>query len=137
MLKPRSAAEYGVLVLAAAVAGAMAGTPVWAGQVQAETSAPVESSSVTADQASASLDSHHHYNSPAGRANDALMITEVASALIKDGIARRGNPIIVDCDHGKILLTGVVKSPAEARRAGNIAAREPGVVAVTNRLTWQ
>lgn len=136
MLKLCSAAKYGKLVLAAAVAGAMAGTPVFAGQVQAETGAPVESSSITTDKASASLESHHHYNSPAGRANDALMITEVASALIKDGIAR-GNPIIVDCDHGKILLTGVVKSSAEAMRAGNIAAREPGVVAVTNRLTWQ
>ena len=106
-----------------------------AGQVRAEEGKSVESSSVTTDHDSVNLEGHHHYQSAADRANDALLITEVKSALADDGVAE-DSPIVVDCDHGKILLSGVMKSAEDAKRAGNIAARAPGVVAVKNQLSW-
>jgi osmotically-inducible protein OsmY len=43
----------------------------------------------------------------------------------------------VDCDHGKIRLSGVIGSAEDAHRAGSIAAGAPGVVAVQNQLTWR
>jgi osmotically-inducible protein OsmY len=121
------------MVLIAAVAGILAGTQMLAGQVQAGSTAV--SNSVATDNDSVNLEAHHHYQSAADRANDALLITEVKSALADDGVADN-SPIIVDCDHGKILLTGVMKSAEDAKRAGNIAASAPGVAAVKNQLTW-
>jgi len=135
MFKLRSAAKYRGLVLVAAVAGILAGTQMRASQIQAEEGKSAESSSVTTENDSASLEAHHHYQSAAERANDALLITEVKSALGNDGVAR-DSPIVVDCDHGKILLSGVMKSAEDAKRAGQIAASAPGVVAVKNQLTW-
>jgi hyperosmotically inducible protein len=105
------------------------------GQARAEDGKSVESSSVTTDNESATLEGHHQYQSPADRANDALLITEVKSALAEDGVAE-DSPIVVDCDHGKILLSGIMKSAADAQRAGNIAASAAGVVGVKNQLTW-
>jgi hypothetical protein len=58
----------------------------------------VSSSSVTTDHDSANLGGHHHYLSSAERANDALLITEVKSALSDDGVAH-DVAIVVDCDH--------------------------------------
>jgi osmotically-inducible protein OsmY len=78
----------------------------------------------------------HHYLNPAERANDDLLITEVKSKLAKDGVADN-EPVAVDCDHGKIRLSGVIGSAEDARRAGSIAAGAPGVVAVQNQLTWR
>jgi osmotically-inducible protein OsmY len=78
----------------------------------------------------------HHYLNPAERAKDALLITEVKSGLAKDGVADN-RPVAVDCDHGKVRLSGVIGSAADAQRAGNIAASAPGVVAVQNQLTWR
>ncbi len=131
----RSADKCRRLVVVAAVAGVLAGTHILAGQVRAEEGKSAESSSVTTENDSVSLEAHHHYQSAAERANDALLITEVKSALAEDGVAEN-SPIIVDCDHGKILLSGVMKSAEEAKRAGNIAASVPGVVAVKNQLSW-
>jgi len=135
MFNLRSTAKCGRLVLVAAVAGILAGSQMLASQVQAEEGKSVESSSVTTGNDSVKLEAHHHYQSAAERANDALLITEVKSALAEDGVAE-DSPVVVDCDHGKILLTGIMKSAADAKRAGNIAASAPGVVAVTNQLTW-
>ena len=104
------------------------------GQVQAEEHKSVESSSTT-DNGRVNLEAHHHYQSAADRANDALLITEVKSALADDGVAE-DSPIVVDCDHGNILLSGVMKSAGDAKRARNIAASAPGVVGVKNQLTW-
>ncbi len=81
-----------------------------------------------------SLEGHHHYNSEAERANDALLKTEVKTKVADDGVAE-DSAVVVDCDHGTILLSGV-KSAEDAKHAGNIAARAPGVVAVKNQLTW-
>jgi osmotically-inducible protein OsmY len=135
MFSLRSTAKYGRLLSVSAVVGILAGTQMLAGQVQAEEGKSVESSSVATDHDSVNLEGHHHYQSPADRANDALLITEVKSALAEDGVAE-DSPIVVDCDHGKILLSGVMKSAEDAKRAGNIAARAQGVVAVKNQLTW-
>jgi len=135
MFNLRSTAKCGRLVLVAAVAGTLAGTQMLAGQVQAEEGKSVESSSVTTENNSVNLEAHHHYQSAADQANDALLITEVKGALADDGVAK-DSPIVVDCDHGKILLSGVMKSAEDAKRAGNIASSAPDVVAVKNQLTW-
>jgi hypothetical protein len=78
----------------------------------------------------------HHYNSPAERANDDLLITEVKSSLADEGISD-GYPVEVDCDHGTIQLSGVVASADEARAAQALALNTKGVVAVQNKLTWR
>ena len=78
----------------------------------------------------------HHYQNPAERAKDAVLITEVKSELAKDGVAD-DQPVAVDCDHGKIRLSGIIGTAEDAQRAGSIAAGAPGVVAVQNQLTWR
>jgi BON domain-containing protein len=82
------------------------------------------------------VNAEHHYNSPAERANDALLITEVKNALAHDGVAD-GYPVAVDCDHGKIMLSGVVKTAQDAKHAGDIAAAAEGVTGVNDQLTWR
>jgi len=134
MFNVRSAA-CGRFVLVAATAGVLAGTQMFAGQIQAQESQSGESSSVTTENDSVNLEGHHHYQSAADRANDALLITEVKSALADDGVAD-DSPITVDCDHGKVLLSGIMNSAEDAKRAGTIAAGAPGVIAVKNQLTW-
>ncbi len=94
-----------------------------------------DSNSATRENDSVNVTAEHHYNSPAERANDDLLITEVKSALAKDGVAD-GYLVAVDCDHGKILLSGVVKSARDAKHAGDIAAAAPGVTGVTDQLKW-
>ena len=78
----------------------------------------------------------HHYNSPAERANDALIITEVKTSLADQGITDR-YPVAVDCDHGTVQLTGVVASADAARQATILAQNIQGVVDVKNQLTWR
>src|SRR5580704_6768169 len=95
-----------------------------------------ESSNSTArENDSVNVKAEHHYNSPAERANDDLLITEVKSALAHDGVAD-GYLVAVDCDHGKIMLSGVVKSARDAKHAGDIAAGAQGVTGVNDQLTW-
>ncbi len=94
-----------------------------------------DSSSVSREHDSVNVKADHHYNSPAERANDDLLITEVKSALARDGVAN-GYPVAVDCDHGKIMLSGVVKSAQDAKHAGDIAAAAQGVTGVNDQLTW-
>ena len=65
-----------------------------------------------------------------------MLITEVKSALADDGVGD-DSAIVVDGDHGKVLLSGeMMKSADDASHAGDIAAHAPGVVAVKNQLTW-
>ena len=92
-------------------------------------------SDVSRENDSVKVQAQHHYNSPAERANDDLLITEVKSALANDGVAD-GYLVAVDCDHGKILLSGVVKSARDAKHAGDIAAAAQGVTGVNDQLTW-
>jgi osmotically-inducible protein OsmY len=130
-----AAAKCVRLALVGAITIVLAGTQVPAGQVQAAEGNSVESSSVNAEHDSANLEGHHHYLSSDERANDALLITEVKSALAEDGVGK-DVAIVVDCDHGKILLSGVMKSAADAKHAADVAAGAPGVIAVKNQLTW-
>lgn len=78
----------------------------------------------------------HIYSSPAERANDDLLITEVKSSLAERGISD-GYPVEVDCDHGTVQLSGVVASADDARQAEVIASNTRGVVSVKNKLTWR
>jgi hypothetical protein len=77
----------------------------------------------------------HHYDSPADEANDALLITEVKSALAN---ADLGQPyaITVDADHGTVILTGEVPNHESAGRMYQIAAQCDGVKAVQSHLDW-
>jgi osmotically-inducible protein OsmY len=103
--------------------------------VRAEAGTTDSSNSSSREHDSVDVTAEHHYNSPAERANDALLITEVKSALADDGVADN-YPVAVDCDHGKVLLSGVVKSARDAKHAGDIAAAAQGVTGVKNQLTW-
>jgi|SRR5208337_2113524 len=118
-------------VVATLVIGSSIG--LLAANARAETSTTGASNSAEHD--SVNVATEHHYNSPAERANDALLITEVKSALADDGVAD-GYPVVVDCDHGTVLLSGVVKSARDAKHAGDIAAAAQGVAGVKNQLTW-
>jgi osmotically-inducible protein OsmY len=93
------------------------------------------SNSASRENYSVQVKAEHHYNSPAERANDDLLITEVKSALAHDGVGD-GYLIAVDCDHGKIVLSGVVKSARDAKHAGDIAAAAAGVTGVNDQLRW-
>ena len=104
--------------------GAWVGGGLFAANARAETDTTAASNSASRENDSVNVRAEHHYNSPAERANDALLITEVKSALA------------VDCDHGKVLLSGVVKSAEDARHAGDVAAAAQGVTGVKNQLTW-
>ena len=113
----------------------MLGPGVFAGQVLAQQQTTASNATSGQDD-SVQTSASHHYQSPAERAKDALLITEVKMGLAKDGVAG-DYPVAVDCDHGKIRLSGVIGSAEDAQHAGDIAAAAPGVVAVTNQLTWR
>ena len=120
-------------VLSAVAIGSIVG--LFAVNVCADPGATDSSNSVSREHDSVNVAAEHHYNSPAERANDAMLITEVKSALADDGVADN-YPVAVDCDHGKVLLSGVVKSQRDAKHAGEIAAAAQGVTGVKNQLTW-
>jgi osmotically-inducible protein OsmY len=101
----------------------------------AQTAGSDSASDVSRENDSVNVKAEHHYNSPAERANDDLLITAVKSALAHDGVAD-GYLVAVDCDHGKIMLSGVVKSARDAKHAGDIAAGAQGVTGVNDQLTW-
>jgi osmotically-inducible protein OsmY len=121
-------------VPALAVALFIGGGP-FAANVRAQP-ATTDSNSAFRRNDSVKVNAEHHYNSPAERANDALLITEVKNALANDGVAD-GYPVAVDCDHGKVMLSGVVKSAQDAKHAGDIAAAAEGVTGVNDQLTWR
>jgi hypothetical protein len=92
--------------------------------------------SVTLEHDNVQTSAEHHYNSPAERAKDDLLITEVKSSLAERGISEQ-YPVEVDADHGMVQLSGVVASPDKAREAESIAMNTKGVVGVKNNLTWR
>jgi len=92
--------------------------------------------SITLEDDSVQTSAEHRYNSPAERAKDDLLITEVKSSLAERGISDR-YPVEVDCDHGTIQLSGVVASADAAREAEAIALNTRGVVGVKDKLTWR
>jgi osmotically-inducible protein OsmY len=77
----------------------------------------------------------HTYSSEAARANDAMLITEVKSALSKSGVTEN-QAVVVDCDHGTVTLAGAVASASAAHQAVQIASAVQGVRSVNSKLTW-
>jgi osmotically-inducible protein OsmY len=124
-----------IRALAIFALGSVVGGGLLAATAFAEQGTTAASNSESRENDSVNVRAEHHYNSPAERANDALLITEVKSALADDGVAD-DYVVAVDCDHGKVLLSGVVKSAEDARHAGDIAAAAQGVAGVKNQLTW-
>jgi hypothetical protein len=98
--------------------------------------ATITNRSVTLEHDNVQTSAEHHYNSPAERAKDDLLITEVKSSLAERGISEQ-YPVEVDADHGMVQLSGVVASPDKAREAESIAMNTKGVVGVKNNLTWR
>jgi len=127
-------ARFAGLMLACCVAAGSLFVPYACAQ---QTPPPVVTTdrSLTVENDKVQTSAAHHYNSPAERANDDLLITEVKSSLAEDGISA-GYPVEVDCDHGTIQLSGVVASADAASRAQSIALETHGVVGVKNKLTW-
>ena len=107
-----------------------------AARKQAVLPATTTNQSITLEHDDVQTSAEHHYNSPAERAKDDLLITEVKSSLAEQGISDQ-YPVEVDCDHGTIQLSGVVASADEAREAESIALNTRGVVGVKNKLTWR
>jgi osmotically-inducible protein OsmY len=92
--------------------------------------------SMTVEHDQVRTSAEHRYNSPAERAKDDLLITEVKSSLAERGISDQ-YPVEVDCDHGTIQLSGVVATADDARKAEAIALNTRGVVGVKDKLTWR
>lgn len=110
--------------------------PADAPDAASHVAATVNNQSMTIEHDIARTSNEHRYNSPAERANDDLLITEVKSSLAQQGISDR-YPVEVDCDRGTIQLSGVVASADDARQAQSIALNTRGVVGVKNKLTWR
>jgi osmotically-inducible protein OsmY len=104
--------------------------------VAANAEEPASSKSLSVEQEHLKTVQKHHYDSPADRAQDALLITEVKSVLAEDGVAD-GHAVEVDCDHGRVRLSGAVDSAADAKHAEQLASSVQGVSGVDNRLIWR
>lgn len=104
--------------------------------VTANAPATTTNQSMTIEHDKVQTSAEQLYNSPAERANDDLLITEVKSSLAERGISDQ-YPVEVDCDHGTILLSGVVATADQARQAETIALQTRGVVGVKDKLTWR
>jgi hypothetical protein len=113
-------------------------TTVVADSPGSATGAPARTTneSITLEHDDVQTSAEHHYNSPADRAKDDLLITEVKSSLAERGISDQ-YPVQVDADHGMIQLSGVVASADKAREAQSIALNTKGVVGVKNNLNWR
>jgi osmotically-inducible protein OsmY len=90
--------------------------------------------SIQSENLSAHSEQDTVYASPADRANDALLITEVKASLAEDGVAE-GYPITVDAAHGVVTLTGVLGSRQDVAHAIVLARSCDGVKDVQSRLT--
>ena len=127
--------------VAVSVLAAVASSPWRALPANAQQKGPPPSAPVSSYQSHSSEEDHahseatHRYSSEADRAQDALLITEVKAALADDGITD-GHAVVVDCDHGVVLLAGAIGSAADAQRAVAVASSVDGVVAVKNHLKW-
>lgn len=108
-------------------------------QAQQEMPAPAHDAatkSINLEHDTVQTSAEHHYNSPAERAHDDLIVTEVNASIAGEGISN-GYPVEVDCDHGKVQLSGVVASADDAKRATELAQTVQGVAAVNSQLTWR
>jgi osmotically-inducible protein OsmY len=109
-----------------------------AGPLDAQDSAEPPTStfqSRSQEEEHAHSDTVHQYASEATRANDAMLIAAVKTALRNDGVTR-GHAVVVDCDHGTVTLAGAVASAGDAHHAAQVASSVDGVAGVNNKLTW-
>src|SRR5215470_8130834 len=74
-----------------------------------------DSEAVHQEELSAQSAAKHHYNSPAERAEDDLLIVKVKAA-IADADLADNSPMTVDADHGRVTLTGVLESREDVQR---------------------
>jgi osmotically-inducible protein OsmY len=123
-------------VASGVAAGLILAIRVHAQQATPPENAPATTQSTRLEHDTVQSSAAHHYNSPAERANDALIITEVKTSLADQGITDR-YPVAVDCDHGAVQLTGVVASANAAKQAVTLAQNIQGVTEVKNQLTWR
>lgn len=142
MLIDKSSLLRRAFVVAAISAFAATGTslcrslPANAQQDVSPPSAPVSTyQSRSSEEDHAHSEATHRYSSEADRAKDALLITEVKTALANDGVTD-GHAVVVDCDNGIVLLAGAIGSAADAQHAVTVASSVDGVVAVKNHLKW-
>lgn len=124
-----------IVVLAVATYLEMPAGPLDAQDSSAPPGAPTTFQSRSQDEEHAHSDTIHHYSSETARAQDALLIAAVKTALVNDGVTR-GHAVVVDCDHGTITLAGAVASSADAQHAAQVASSVDGVARVNNKLTW-
>jgi hyperosmotically inducible periplasmic protein len=96
----------------------------------------ITNESVREQDLSAQSSAMHHYNSPAERAEDDLLIVKVKAAIAGEGLADN-YPLTVDSDHGRVTLTGVLASRRDVERAVALVSSINGVKGVNNRLTWE
>jgi hyperosmotically inducible periplasmic protein len=120
--------------LAVAFAVAALSLTIMAQPSTARAKSGVDNETVGQENLSAESTATHHYASPAERAQDALLIVEVKTAIADEGLAD-DYPLTVDADHGRVTLTGVLASPQDVHRAVTLAAGIDGVKGVNNRLT--
>jgi hyperosmotically inducible periplasmic protein len=120
-------------VIATTLAAGLAG-----GIALAQDQGPVvtNNASIQMENLSAHSEQHTVYASPAERANDAVLITEVKASLAEDGVAD-GYPITVDAAHGVVTLTGVLGSQQDVAHAIVLARGCDGVKDVQSRLTTE
>jgi hypothetical protein len=141
LVDKRSPSRRAFVIAAISACAAAATSPCRALLVNAQQDVSPPSAPVSAYQSHSSEEDHahseatHRYSSEADRAKDALLITEVKTALANDGVAD-GHAVVVDCDHGTVLLAGAVGSAADAQHAVAVASSVDGVVAVKNQLKW-
>lgn len=124
------AATAACLIAAPAVASAQQSMP----SAAADTPVATSKSDTLQDEHVHSATTHT-YSSEAARANDAMLITEVKSALSKSGVTEN-QAVVVDCDHGTVTLAGAVASASAAHQAVQIASAVQGVRSVNSKLTW-
>jgi len=95
----------------------------------------INNESLREQELSAQSASGHHYNSPAERAEDDLLIVKVKAA-IADAELAEDYPLTVGADHGRVTLTGVLASRDDVQRTVALVESIDGVKGVNNRLTW-
>jgi osmotically-inducible protein OsmY len=76
---------------------------------------------------------HHHHQRSNDYVNDQTTTARIKSDLLRDPFVK-GENVFVSTYKGQVELTGFVDTQEQKYRAGQIAAREPGVAQVHNDL---
>jgi osmotically-inducible protein OsmY len=101
---------------------------------QGQGPAVTNDATVQSGKLSASSEQHTVYASPADRAEDVLIITEVKSTRVDDGVAD-DYPITIGAAHGVVTLTGVLAFQEDVDHAVVLARNCDGVKSVQDKVT--